>query len=232
MKIAILSDIHGNVFALKSVLDSIANKGIDKLLVTGDFVGYYFWPVDVFNLLKDWNMVAIAGNHDRMLKLAKSDKKYRQKILNKYGSGIDIALKTLDVKTLNWLMNLPIKIEYDTGDGCVLLCHGSPWDEDEYIYPDTSDKSFSRYSNLSVKWVIQGHTHYPMFKRTNSLTLINPGSVGQPRNKEIGAQWAQLDTITNKVDFFCEPYDVQQVVEASKKRHPELPYLASILERI
>ena len=54
MKVALLSDIHGNVFALQSVLNAVKKKGIDTLIVTGDFVGYYFWPAEVFALLKDW----------------------------------------------------------------------------------------------------------------------------------------------------------------------------------
>ena len=54
MKIAILSDIHGNVLALESVLNAVKKRGIDTLVIAGDFVGYYFWPVEVFNLLNDY----------------------------------------------------------------------------------------------------------------------------------------------------------------------------------
>ena len=71
MKIAILSDIHGNVFALESVLNAVKKKGIDTLIIAGDFVGYYFWPADVFSLLEGWNLVAIRGNHDQMAGKAK-----------------------------------------------------------------------------------------------------------------------------------------------------------------
>ena len=76
MKIAILSDIHGNVFALKSVLNAVKKKDVSRLMIAGDFIGYYFWPAEVFNLLKDWDLVAIRGNHDQMLKRAKIDKSY------------------------------------------------------------------------------------------------------------------------------------------------------------
>jgi len=231
MKVALLSDIHGNVFALQSVLNAVKKKGIDTLIVTGDFVGYYFWPAEVFALLKDWNMVAIGGNHDRMLKNVKNDDEYRLKIRKKYGSGLDIALDQLDKERIKWLMNLPNSIEYETDNGNMLLCHGSPWDKDEYIYPDLKNESLSRYDKLNVKWVIQGHTHHSMFKKSGGVTIINPGSVGQPRNKQIGAQWAQLDTISNKADFFCEQYDIKHVVQESKIRHPEITYLANILQK-
>ena len=73
MKIAILSDIHGNCFALKSVLDAVEKNGIETLIIAGDFIGYYFWPVKVFNLLKDYDPIVVRGNHDKMLKKAKED---------------------------------------------------------------------------------------------------------------------------------------------------------------
>jgi len=231
MKIAILSDIHGNVFALESVLSAVKKRGIDTLVIAGDFVGYYFWPVQVLKLLADWHMVAISGNHDRMLEAALGDKVYRQKVRKKYGSGLDIALEELDKATLKWLMTLPESLEYKTADGKILLCHGSPWGSDEYVYPDLSDASLNRYAELDVKWVVQGHTHHPMCKQIGSIVLINPGSVGQSRNRQIGAQWAMLDTTINKVTHFCEQYDFTEIVKESSKRHPDIPYLANILQR-
>jgi putative phosphoesterase len=232
VKIAILSDIHGNIFALESVLSAVKKRGIDTLMIAGDFVGYYFWPKEVFSLLEGWNLVAIRGNHDQMLCKAKKNKDYLLDKCKKYGSGLSIAVDQLDNERLAWLANLPRSIEYKTEDGNILICHGSPWIEDEYVYPDASDESLARYSKLDVNWVIQGHTHYTMHKEIGSIMLINPGSVGQPRNKKPGAQWALLDTNLNKVDFFCEQYDIKKVVEESKKRHPEIPYLANILEKI
>ena len=231
MKLGLLSDIHGNYYALKAVLGSVKERGIDTLLITGDFVGYYFWPVEVFSLLKDWDIVAIRGNHDRMLEDIFNDKNLRLKLYKKYGSGLDIAFEQLDRKSFEWLKHLPDSIEYETEDGNVLLCHGSPWDRDEYIYPDSADLSLKRYHNLNVKWVIQGHTHYPMYRKIGSTYLINPGSVGQPRNSQPGAHWAVLDTASGEFKHFCEKYDSSIVIKESQKRHPELPYLANILDR-
>lgn len=231
MKIAILSDIHGNVFALESVLNAVKKKSIDTLVIAGDFVGYYFWPKEVFSLLEGWNFLAIRGNHDQMVGKSIKDKEYLLEKCKKYGSGLSVAIEQLDKERLVWLTNLPGSLEYKTEDGSILICHGSPWIDDEYVYPDAGDESLARYEKLDVKWVIQGHTHYSMHKEIGSVTLINPGSVGQPRNKKPGAHWALLDTSLNKIDFFCEQYDIKKVVEESKKRHPEMPYLANILEK-
>lgn len=231
MKFALLSDIHGNSFALEAVLNAVKKKSINTLIITGDFIGYYYWPVEVFDLLSSWHVIAIRGNHDRMLEFS-NNKDYRLKIRKKYGSGLDIAYEQLDRNTIEWLMDLPDKYEFKVNkDNKLLLCHGSPWDGDEYVYPNANDKSLNRYATLNVKWVVQGHTHYPMYEENGDVILINPGSIGQPRNSQTGAQWAQLDTNTNKVDFFCEQYDIKYVVQEAKKRDPEIAYLSNILQK-
>jgi len=231
LKLGLLADIHGNHYALKAVLDSAKKKGIEKLLVTGDFIGYYFWPMEVLELLKDWDVVAIRGNHDRMLGDILNNNPLRLKLYKKYGSGLNIAFEKLDKKSIDWLLGLSDTAEYDTPEGKILLCHGSPWDPDEYVYPNSSNTSLERYKSLDVKWVIQGHTHYPMNLIIGNTSLINPGSVGQPRNSQPGAHWTSLNTVSGEVRHFCEKYEIALVEEESKKRHPELPYLSQILER-
>ena len=80
MKLAILSDIHGNHIALQTVLAAIKHYEIDKLVVAGDFVGYYFWPRDVIELLESWDIIAIRGNHEEMLIKAENNSEYLQPI--------------------------------------------------------------------------------------------------------------------------------------------------------
>lgn len=232
MRIALLSDIHGNHYALQSVLDAVKQSQIDIILITGDFIGYYFWPAEVFELLSDWKIVAIRGNHDKMLERAKRDNSYLERITEKYGSGLSIALEKLEERHVEWLLNLPDTTMYDALDEKILLCHGSPWKNDEYIYPDAENSSLERYLDLNVSYVLQGHTHYPMAKQVGDVTIINPGSVGQPRNRQPGAHWALLDTGANDIKHFCEQYDCSRVVREARKRHPDIPYLAEILERV
>ena len=98
MKFALLSDVHSNSFALQAVLNAVKKKNIDTLIMTGDFVGYYFWPAKVFELLKDWNVVAVRGNHDRMLEDVINDTSHRLNIHKKYGSGLEVAFQQLDSK--------------------------------------------------------------------------------------------------------------------------------------
>lgn len=231
MKIALLGDIHGNHLALDAVLNSIASKGIQILVITGDFVGYYYWPKKVFELLANWNVVAVRGNHDRMLLTASDDPSFLEKVNRRYGSGLKIAVEQLDEKRIKWFADLPDSLRYPSPDGDIFLCHGSPWDKDEYIYPDAEKPSLSRYLGLKARWVIQGHTHYPMHLKYESLSIINPGSVGQARGNGVGAQWALLDTENAEVEFFSESYDPRKIIRESELRDSDQPYLANVLRK-
>ena len=68
-------------------------------------------------------------------------------------------------------------------------------------------------------------------KLSNGVLIVNPGSVGQPRNRAPGAHWALYNTETGIIDFFCESYDYLEVVSEANRIHPELPFLSTILNR-
>lgn len=231
MKIGILGDVHGNHLALAAVLDAAENGGAERLLVTGDLVGYYFWPQKVMDMLRGWDKAVVRGNHEAMLKQARRDPEKLASITSKYGSGLRVALETLDDADLDWLESLPHPLEVMLDGERALLCHGSPWDVDRYIYPDAERRDLERCAEGSYRWVVLGHTHHPMRHQVDQTIVLNPGSVGQPRNKQPGAHWALLDTVTGTIKWYCEPYDIAWVIEQSSKIEPRLPYLSSILSR-
>jgi putative phosphoesterase len=232
MKIGLLADIHGNAHALKAVLKSAKKQGVDKLLCCGDYVGYYYEPDIVIALLDDWDWVGISGNHEAML-YDWLNEKNRDDIKTKYGSGISFAAKKLDYETAVRLYEMPNTKKLNIDNYKILLCHGSPWDRDIYIYPDaekkTVDKMFNHESDFDV--LIYGHTHYPVIWEQNSKKIINPGSVGQPRDRKLGASWALWDTDTNYVNFFRKKYDTNPVIEMCKKYDPRISYLVDVLVR-
>lgn len=231
MKIGILADLHGNHKALEAVLNAAEEKGVEKLLITGDFVGYYFWPKEVLELLADWDVIAIRGNHEEMLKRGRDDPMFLKTVDAKYGTGLRVALQQLSTQQINWLTALPHPLEYVVPEGKILLCHGAPWDVDQYVYPDADEALLDRCAESGVTWVVLGHTHYPMVHQRGETTLINPGSVGQPRNRAPGAQWAFLNTASGKMKLINTLYDVSDIAREAQRRHPETPYLARVLER-
>ena len=232
MNVAVLGDIHGNHLALKEVLNEIKKEGIKHLLITGDIVGYYYHPDKVFDELAVWSYEIVQGNHDRVFgDVYCGNKKLKIWYKKKYGSGIESALKTLSAEQCEYLSKLPIKKEIVMENRKILLCHGSPWDSDEYIYPDAPDETFIRCVDRRFDIIIMGHTHYPMVKRIDSTVLLNPGSVGQPRNYTPGSNWAILNLETLEVQFKHSIYDVDAVVAEAKQKDAEIPYLAQVLSR-
>tara|TARA_B110000211_G_scaffold227930_1_gene283424 strand:+ start:181 stop:876 length:696 start_codon:yes stop_codon:yes gene_type:complete len=231
MKLAILGDIHGNHLALKAVLNSASNEGVDKLLITGDLVGYYPFVREVLELLQDWNHIAVAGNHEVMFKRAISDVTFLEMITKKYGSSIKIALETLSQEQINFLATMPIIMEFEISNRAIILCHGSPVDVDEYIYPDSDLSKLTWLDSHSSQIILCGHTHYPMLREMNSTTILNPGSVGQPRNGVRKAHWVLFDTTKNTFEFMLEEYDINSIIESVRVTDPTNLYLQKVLTR-
>lgn len=232
MRIAVISDIHGNAHALRPVLADMANKGIDHLLIAGDFVGYYYRPDEVFALLKGWRWECIQGNHDAMLaRFFQEDAQFKQKYRQHYGGGLDIASRVLTKTQTDFLKRLPEKRECIYGAHRLLLCHGSPWQQDEYIYPDAPDAVFERIAELEYDTVIMGHTHYPMIRKVGKTLIVNPGSVGQPRDYGSSASWVLLDIGRGEALIQRVPFDPTPVIEDAQRYSPENAYLVNVLTR-
>lgn len=229
MKIALLADIHGNALALNRVLTAAANAGAQELLIAGDLVGYYYQSDEVLRLLNDWQWISIGGNHEAML--AQWHAGIDQDIIHKkYGSGLKIACEQLTSQQLQYLTTLPSRHELEIDGRSVLLCHGSPWDRDHYVYPDTDKIERRRMFSEGFDLVVYGHTHYPVLWQDSNCLVINPGSVGQPRDRKPGACWALWDTTKHEIILRRESYDCSSVV-ASCQIDFHLPYLANVLTR-
>ncbi len=226
-----LGDIHGNALALRNVLLAAEKQQVEALLITGDLVGYYFRPLEVLKLLEPWSRCAVRGNHEDMLSVARSNPSFLTKVNARYGSGLHAAIEQLSGLQLDELCALPHPTEIEIEKYKILLCHGSPWSTEEYIYPDADKNLLKRCSDTGFDVIVHGHTHYPAKHVIGKTLLVNPGSVGQPRNRQPGAHWAIFDAKTGELQFRCEGYDPTQIMEECAQKNPELPYLAEMLIR-
>ena len=109
MKVAVLSDIHGNYDAFKEVLKKAEQEGVKHLLILGDIVGYYYSPQKILKSLSDWSFDMIKGNHEDILGSLILNPSLRESIRLKYGSGHHYAINKLDNKTIKSLISLPSK---------------------------------------------------------------------------------------------------------------------------
>lgn len=230
MKVAILSDIHGNLDALNAVLHSVDSKGIEILLVAGDSVGYYYESRQVIKRLSTYHCIAIQGNHERLL-LDVHKGINTETIRKKYGSSYEMALKEFTTKELRNLELLPQKVLVEINGKKIIICHGSPWEADQYIYPSDYEKVKDKIFREQADLLIFGHTHYPLLWAQGDQQVVNPGSVGQARDKIAGASWAEYDTVSGTIIFHREKYDLCRIIEQCKEHDPEIHYLTEVLTR-
>ena len=231
MKIAVLSDIHGNYSALDVVLKEEKELGVTRLFVLGDLVGYYYHPDKVITLLNEWPLDIIQGNHEGFLKRAVKDAEFLHQIHRKYGSGINMAIKKLTALQIKELTELPWKKIIRIDDLNIVLSHGSPWERDYYVYPDSDRCILERCCALEADYIFLGHTHYPFLFHNDRCTIINVGSVGQARDRGGIASWAFFDTADRKIELKTTQYDTTPLVNEVKRIDPHVPYLYQVLLR-
>ena len=210
MRIAVLADIHSNLPALEAVLKDVDNLGVDQIWVAGDLVGYNPWPNEVIRILKDRKVRAIRGNHDRAA--LSGDTSWFNDLA---AAAIRWTRIVLTPASVGYLKFLEDRTRIQVPEGVVAMYHGSPRNDDEYVMPWSVDEALMRMANAS--FVVLGHTHFPMAYTSRFGVLVNPGSVGQPRDRDPRAAWALLDTWTRGVLQRRVPYDVGAVVAEIRK---------------
>lgn len=231
MKIAVISDIHGNYDALSAVLKKARQEGVVHLLVLGDIVGYYYHPEKILNALSEWSFDMIKGNHEYILEDLIAKPSLGASIRLKYGSGHSVAIKKLSLQQLDFLKNLP-EIKSVKFDGTsFLMSHGSPWSNDFYIYPDCDLTIVKKCDSKSHDFVLIGHSHYAfVFKNKNSI-LINPGSVGQSRQTGGKASWCIINTENGCFQMLSTDYNIENLVAEIAENDGDISYLTEVLIR-
>jgi len=204
MRVGIISDIHGNSFGLAAALADLDQQGVDCVLGAGDLVGYYPYVNEVFELLRLREMTWIIGNHECYLlgRLTVPQERWEAYNMNYVG-------RVIEYDHQEWLTQLPTERYLEFDGARWMLCHGSPWAVDEYIYPNY--KYFERFNSVEADVIVMGHTHIPMVRRVGRMLLINPGSCGQPRDGNPQAAYALVDTRTYQVEIRRIAYDVETI---------------------
>lgn len=178
MKIAILSDIHSNVYALEAVISDVQSRAIDLMINLGDILYGPIAPKATFDLLMKHDFVTICGNQDRQIFEANQDEIYSNPTMR-------FILEDLGSKPIDWLKSLPFDKQLNDD---IYLCHGTPSSDLVYLLEDVelgypclrSDKDISKLLTEQHSDVVCcGHTHIPRAVTLNTGQLIiNPGSVG------------------------------------------------------
>jgi putative phosphoesterase len=231
MKVGVIADIHGNHYALEAVLKTAKKEGVEKLLILGDIVGYYYHPEIVLEMLSKWDYEIIKGNHEVMLQDLKDRKIFPEVLIEKYGRGHEEALKNLDAKTQKWLFSLPTQMSIVIDNVAFQMNHGSPSSIDEYIYPDASLEQLEKCDSKDHDFVLIGHSHYSFSYRCSNSILINCGSVGQSRQNGGIAYWALICTLSKKYEIKETLYNTSDLLKEIMTYETVIGYSAKILQR-
>ncbi|MEX0845406.1 MAG: metallophosphoesterase family protein [Balneolaceae bacterium] len=195
-KIALISDVHGNLPALKAVISTLEKENPDLWICLGDIVGYGPKPSECIELIRERNMICVLGNHDSGVTGKLSLKHFR----NPNRRLIELSKSLITKEQISWLSDLPLSVE--GGNGNWLAVHASPENPARWEYLESAFKMRPMLSKLRQDVCFIGHTHRSAlvsetiglkeFKRDHKY-FINPGSVGQPRDGDQRASCAIVD---------------------------------------
>ncbi|MBD5540927.1 MAG: metallophosphoesterase family protein [Lachnospiraceae bacterium] len=208
MRICIFSDIHGNRDALERMLDE-EKENVDLFIFAGDIFGYFYSQREIIDILMSMkNLIAVKGNHERNYLSGSID----NDLLDRYGSSYKIILSD---SQLEYLRQLPDYLKISIFDKQFGIFHGGPDDYlDQRVYPDTEVKDKSNFERY--EFLILGHTHYRFVKKIGRTLIINPGSLGQPRDGK-GFSYCILDTQNEKCQFKSVEVDIQKLLSQVRK---------------
>ena len=225
MRVALLSDVHANLVALEAVLG--AQGAVDAIWVTGDTVGYGPDPSEVLALLKERGAVLVQGNHDRAVATGEGLESF-------HDQAAEAALRHrewLSSEERDTLAALPPVRSIDG----VTLCHGSLRDP-MWEYVTTAAAASATLARATTPVVCCGHTHLPaVFQSDGGVVrasvpvtgrayplagpaLLNPGSVGQPRDGDPRASYAVLDTVAGTATFYRASYRIDETQRRIRAR--------------
>ena len=245
MRVAIISDVHSNLEALKAVLEEIEKDNISLILNLGDLVGYNANPKECVDLVQERKIISILGNHDR----AATELKFAEDFNILAYQALVWSAKSLSNGQKQFLDRLQhTKVLWDR----YLLFHGAPENPDAYVFYLFQAKkvfNYMRKKTPRIRIAFFGHTHHravwqrdvrgkvskleisenPLVLDAEQMYLINPGSVGQPRQKQWKASYLVFTNEPETIHFRSVAYDVH--LAQNKIREARLPeYLAERLE--
>jgi predicted phosphodiesterase len=242
MRYLIFTDIHGNFEAFQAVLKAIRKKRIDHYVFLGDLVGYGASPNEVIQrILALKPLSIIRGNHDKAVSGLDSVQTFNPIA----ASAIFWTKKMITRKNLDFLVRL--KQSPEVIQDAITICHGAPFDEDYYIFGEFD--AAEAFSYIQTPVCFFGHTHFPFVYSekegnvegtflegdANEVRLekgvrylINPGSVGQPRDRNPRAAFAIYDSESRTIKFSRVEYDI----EAAKQKIIDARLPPALAERL
>lgn len=232
MRYLILSDMHANWSAFEAVLRRARRKRFDAVLVLGDLVGYGAAPNQVVEAVRRLGprLFTVRGNHDKVVSGIDSGANFNQTAL----TAAQWTTTRLTPSNLRYVRELPQgPVQIEPG---LAICHGSPLDEDTYVFSDVD--AWEIFSNFAMPVTFFGHTHIPslfslegrmlgvralrgrtgtVYLQPGGRYLVNPGSIGQPRDRDPRASYMTYDSERRIVRWYRVEYPIEEAQRRIRK---------------
>jgi putative phosphoesterase len=248
MRLAVLSDVHGNLLALEAVLADIETQGEpDAYFVLGDLAAFCPWPSETLARLQELpEALFLQGNTDRYLVTGQRPKSSPIRspedwaalpaILAERDANFRWTVEQLSYDDYEFLRDLPTRFDLDVpGYGRVATVHANAQDDEISLTPDTpDDKMHDYFSDLDARLALYGHTHRPVDRVVDDMRIVNDGSVGLPLDGDPRPAYALLDFEGDEctVTIRRVSYDRGAVIaELERVDHPAKGWVGGILRR-
>ena len=202
MRIAVISDIHSNIYALDKVIEDIKSKNVDMIICTGDLVGYGTRPNEVIHKMKEEKILTIMGNYDDAignLKIVCGCDYKDPKDAEKASLSMHFTSYETTDENKKYLRNLPKEATFTFNNKTIRFVHGSTRVINEYL-KENSKEAEEVMNELVEDILVCGHTHIPYAKYYGEKLLVNAGSVGKPKTNKPDANYVIIEICDTNVE--------------------------------
>lgn len=216
MRIAVVSDIHGNLEAMKTAYLDILEREADSIICLGDLTGYGPYPNEVIDFIREKRIMVVLGNYDASV-VEKSFKYIKNNDINKFC--MPWAVSQLSSENIEYLKSLPQSLILKCNGIEIHFVHGSYRNINEYLNEDY-DKLDEVMEEFNGDILVCGHTHIPYKKSFGDKLLINDGSIGKPKIGRPNGTYIIIDINKKglRVEFIEFEYNHKKTIEAMKEK--------------
>lgn len=224
MRIAVLSDIHGNLMALEAVLADLALQGsVDATVCLGDLAFKGPHPGECIARIRDLGIPCVYGNTDLYLLAAAgrvtASPVPEQEVVGAIAPYLAWHLERMAIADLDYLSALPFEHRITAEDGRLLFVHATPQDCFAAIQrTDAAETLNARLQHMDADWLVFGHTHCQLAFRHGGVQLVNPGAIGNSLDRDWRAAYALLDTGIGEVRLRRVEYDIDRALAVAEAR--------------
>lgn len=184
-RVVVISDVHGNLNALKAVWRDMTHRKADNIIFLGDLVAFGPHPKATLEFLRDTVKpdISILGNTDRYL-LESAWEKKDFSLASPVPESLAWTAKAIGKKGRSYLESFSKTATFEIAGLELLLCHGSPKDDETYVTPENAESLKPAFKKVTADFVLCGHTHLPVRTRVGDVDILNAGSVGYPYDRD------------------------------------------------